>query len=313
MRLCLACIVVFLAGCGPPEKASSPPAPAKIIAGPSNKNISQKENNPFVAKVQYIKAGQSRFAYYQRGSGPTLLMLTGTGSTMSEWDPALLRLLAKNNNLIMIDYPGVGLSRGSVPRTFASMAEQISLFISAKQLTEINVLGWSMGGFVAQQLTQKHPGQVSRLILASTNPGGSHAVLGSSSDQAADNRPDSKEMMAQLYSNQQDGKAFLSRLEKSSQSGEIPNDFKVSSRALAKQIKAEDPWLRSNQNWNDLPILGAPVLAAGGRGDRVTPIVNMFNIARRVKQGQVASFSGRHAFLFSDSVLFSKRVNSFLK
>ena len=86
------------------------------------------------------------------------MMLMGTGSTMSEWDPALLRLLAREQRLILFDYPGIGLSgpwRG--PRTFDSLADSTAALMDAIGVERANVLGWSMGGFVAQRLAVDHP------------------------------------------------------------------------------------------------------------------------------------------------------------
>ena len=86
----------------------------------------------FRASVQHADAGGTPIAWYERGRGPALVMLMGTGSTMSEWDPALLRLLARGQRLILFDYPGIGLSgpwRG--PRTFDSLADSTAALMDA--------------------------------------------------------------------------------------------------------------------------------------------------------------------------------------
>jgi hypothetical protein len=66
------------------------------------------DDRPFHARVQTTQAGGTRIAWYERGHGPPLVMLIGTGSTMAEWDPAFLRLLAAKRRLLLFDYPGVG-------------------------------------------------------------------------------------------------------------------------------------------------------------------------------------------------------------
>lgn len=72
-------------------------------------NSPEKESGSrFEAGVRYLDLGTSRIAYYRRGAGRPMLMMTGTGSTMSEWDPSLLRLLARDHELILLDYPGSG-------------------------------------------------------------------------------------------------------------------------------------------------------------------------------------------------------------
>ena len=77
-------------------------------------------------------------------------MLIGTGSTIAEWDPALLGLLAEEHRLILFDYPGLGLSGPWHGDSFDSLAKITAGFMEAIELPEADVLGWSMGGFVAQ-------------------------------------------------------------------------------------------------------------------------------------------------------------------
>lgn len=264
-----------------------------------------------------IPSGE-RVAYYERGQGRALVMLTGTGSTMAEWDPALLALLSRDRRLVLLDYPGIGLSspyKGKL--TFAGMADQVDGFMESRGLASADVLGWSMGGFVAQQLAVRHPSRVDKLVLAGTNPGGSRAVLGSSEDQEADSeygRPD-REVLRELYPRtprgQAEGRAFLRRLDRASEQGVIPDDFEVPEKTHRAQVKAEDAWLSSNANWQGLGRLEMPVLAAAGRLDRATPPVNMRRIARKTG-GQYAEFPGSHAFLFSDRRAFSAQVSRFL-
>lgn len=248
-------------------------------------------------------------------------MLVGTGSTMSEWDPDLLDRLAKNNRLILVDYLGVGLS-GPVPSrsfTFADVADQVAAFLKAKEEGPVNILGWSMGGFVAQQLAINHPRQVSKLIVAGSNPGGRQAVLGPKSVQRldSDGQASDKEVLKELYprtrAGQREGRAFLRRLERAGATGQIPNNFRVSQQIQKAQVRAEDQWLASEANWNGLAGLGAPLLAAAGREDRVTPAINMRRIARQAGSGSYRSFAGSHAFLFSDRVRFAAAVDRFLR
>jgi pimeloyl-ACP methyl ester carboxylesterase len=70
----------------------------------------QSVAQPFRADVHMASVAKTRIAWYERGQGPPLMLLIGTGSTMAEWDPALLRLLARDHRLVLFDYPGVGMS-----------------------------------------------------------------------------------------------------------------------------------------------------------------------------------------------------------
>jgi pimeloyl-ACP methyl ester carboxylesterase len=284
---------------------------AALLAG-----CGQSSAEPFRAQVHVTPVGKTRIAWYERGQGAPLVMLTGTGSTMAEWDPALLRLLARDHRLVLIDYPGVGMSGPWHGRGFDSLADATAGLMKAIHLSRADVLGWSMGGFVAQRLAIDHPARVSHLILAGTNPGGSRTVLGTRKAQAIDSEPDPSEadILRELYppDRQAEGRRFLRRLELASQSGEIPDDFHVLAATTQRQVAAEDPWLRSNRNDRQLATMAVPTLATAGAQDPVVPPVNLRRIAARIPRAELRVFPGAHAFLFQDRHPFSRAVDRFL-
>lgn len=287
--LCLACAAAALAGCG--------------------------GSQPFRAQVQFAEVGGTRIAWYERGQGSPLVMLTGTGSTMAEWDPALLRLLAAERRLILFDYPGAGLSGPWRGDSFDSLADTTAGLMDAIGVSKADVLGWSMGGFVAQRLAVDHPERVSGLILAGTNPGGSRAVLGSPEAQALDSDPEpsDREVLGELYppDRRSEGRRFLRRLERDSRSGEIPDDFDVPAATTVAQVGAEDPWLRSNRNFRQLGSVRVPTLAAAGADDPVVPPLNLRRIAARVPTSKLVVFPGAHAFLFQSRHAFARAIEGY--
>jgi pimeloyl-ACP methyl ester carboxylesterase len=271
----------------------------------------------FRARVRHATVHGGKIAWYERGSGPPLVMLIGTGSTMAEWDPDLLDLLARDHRLVMLDYPGIGESgpwRG--PRTFGGLADEVARFMTAIGIGRADVLGWSMGGFVAQRLAIQHPVRVRRLVLAGTNPGGSHAVLGTKREQEIDSAPDPSliDILRELYPPHRlgEGLAFARRLETASQSGEIPNDFHAPAATTDAQVVAENPWLRSGSNFRELASVSAPTLAAAGREDPVVPPLNLRRIAARIPGARLRVFAGAHGFLFQQRAPFTKVVDRFL-
>lgn len=291
LALCLS-LAVLVAGCG--ESAAK----------------------PFHAKVRFAAAAHTRIAWYERGEGAPLLMLIGTGSTMAEWDPALLRLLARERRLILFDYPGAGLSGPWHGRSFESLANTVAGLMNAIHLARADVLGWSMGGFVAQRLAVDHPDRVSHLILAGTNPGGSQTVLGTPKAQAIDSDPNPTDaaILNELYppDRQAEGRHFLRRLGRASRKGEIPDDFDVPAATTRAQVSAEDPWLRSNRNYRQLASLTTPTLAAAGARDPVAPPANLRRIAAQIPKSRLVVFPGAHAFLFQERRRFTQAVNRFL-
>jgi pimeloyl-ACP methyl ester carboxylesterase len=282
-----------------------------IVAG-----CGQSAARPFRAQVHFARAAHTRIAWYERGQGPPLAMLIGTGSTMAEWDPALLRLLAGRHRLILFDYPGVGLSGPWRGDSFDSLADATAGLMQAIGVPKADVLGWSMGGFVAQRLAIDHPGRVSHLILAGTNPGGGRTVLGTPQAQAIDSEPhpSDAQILHELYppDRQAEGRRFLRRLERASRSGEIPDDFRVAAAATRRQVAAEDPWLRSNRNYRRLAGIAAPTLAAAGAADPVVPPIDLRRIAARIPHSALRIFPGAHAFLFQDRRPFTRTVDRFL-
>jgi pimeloyl-ACP methyl ester carboxylesterase len=284
---------------------------AALLAG-----CGQSSAQPFRAQVHVTSVGNSRVAWYERGQGVPLVMLIGTGSTMAEWDPALLRLLARDHRLLLFDYPGVGMSGPWHGRSFDSLADATAGLMEAIDLPRADVLGWSMGGFVAQRLAIDHPARVSHLVLAGTNPGGSHTVLGTRTAQAIDSEsdPSEAEILRELYppNRQAEGRRFLHRLELASQSSEIPNDFHVPASTTHRQVAAEDPWLRSNRNYRQLATVAVPTLTAAGARDPVVPPINLRRIAARVPGAELELFPGAHAFLFQARRQFTRAVDRFL-
>jgi pimeloyl-ACP methyl ester carboxylesterase len=197
----------------------------------------QSAARPFRAEVRFARVHGEKIAWYERGAGSPLVMLVGTGSTMAEWDPALLELLARRHRLILFDYPGIGLSGPWHGRTFDSLADATAAFMRAIGLRRADVLGWSMGGFVAQRLAVRHPSQLDHLILAATNPGGDQTVLGTPQAQAIDSEPNppDRDILKELYppQHQAEGWAFLHRLDTASNSGEVPDDSTIRPRPRA--------------------------------------------------------------------------------
>lgn len=286
--------MVVLVGCG--EERGSEEAPP----------------DRFRAKVERASVGDTKIAWYERGSGPPLVMLMGTGSTMAEWDPALLRLLAKDHRLILFDYPGVGRSGPWRGDSFDALADITAGLMEELDIPSAAVLGWSMGGFVAQRLAIEHPDRVSALALAGTNPGGTRTALGTPEAQEIDSDPnpsDSK-ILRELYppDQQREGRRFLDRLVSASRSGEIPDDFDVPATTTDAQVAAEDPWLQSNRNYGQLPRVTVPVLAAAGREDPVVPPSNLRLIADQIEGATLTVFPGAHAFLFQDRERFAEAL-----
>ena len=151
----LAAVVLSLAlsACGSSPKA---PGTASVVSAP--------------VRVAHTRLGA--VGYRVVGSGPPLVLIMGYGWTMEDWDPRLVHALARHNRVVMFDNSGVGRTQAlPEPLTIDAMANQTSALIDTLGLGRPDVLGWSMGGMIAQALAVLHPAQVRRLVLCATYPG----------------------------------------------------------------------------------------------------------------------------------------------
>src|SRR5260370_1839050 len=135
-----------------------------------------KEIQPESAETtptRFVHVREVRIAYRRFGkpAGTPLVFLQHFRGSMDNGDPALLNGFAKDRTVITFDNAGVGLSSGEVPDTVAAMAQDALDFLDALNLTQVDLLGFSLGGYIAQHLTLQHPQRVRRLILAGTGAG----------------------------------------------------------------------------------------------------------------------------------------------
>ena len=130
------------------------------------------------APTRFLEAGKERYAYRRFGAGarlPILCLQHFTG-TMDNWDPAVTDPLAAGREVILFDSAGVGRSSGSVPKTITGMAAHALAFLDGVGLTICDVLGFSLGGMVAQQMALERPSILRRMILVGTGPRGGEDI-----------------------------------------------------------------------------------------------------------------------------------------
>lgn len=270
--------------------------------------------------VQTAQVQGRTVSWAELGSGAPLVLLNGTGSPMAEWDPMLLAELAAHRRVIVYDYPGLGGSQRLSGRlTFDALARSLDGFLETVGIAQTDVLGWSMGTFVAQRLAVNSPRRVRRLILIGGNPGGSRTVLGPPWVQRADSDPDAG-TATYLRTNypktscaQAAGRRFLERQAAAVDSGRYPPD-RVPASTYDAMVAAEDPWLRSDRNAAQIATITAPTLVAVGSDDVITPPANSEVLSRSIP-GSVLRIMGEsgHSALFQDPVVTAHLVDDFLR
>ena len=138
-----------------------------------------KTGSNVTARTQFLETNTERYAYRRFGNGshlPLLFLQHFTG-TLDNWDPAVTDPLASGREVILFDNAGVGRSSGAVPETVAGMAQHTLAFLDGLGLTSCDVLGFSLGGMVAQQMVENRPSIFRKLILVGTGPRGGEDIM----------------------------------------------------------------------------------------------------------------------------------------
>lgn len=257
-------------------------------------------------------------AWSEVGTGRPLLLLNGTGSPMAEWDPAFLSALATDRRVVVFDYPGLGDSTARSRSSFTALAATTHAFMTDIGLAQTDVLGWSMGGFIVQELLRTQPSRIRRAVLVGTNPGGSHTTLGPRWVQRADSDPQAG-LPTYLRTNypptrcaQRRGRAFVARLETAVSEGRYPQ-ASVPARTYDRMVAAEDPWLRSDRNARQLPAIDVPVLVMVGERDVITPPANSRALAALLPDSTLLQVpAAGHSVLFQAPVASATAISAFL-
>src|SRR2546428_3536896 len=138
-----------------------------------------KTGSNTTAPTPFLQVNGLRYAYrrFGKGAGRPLLFLQHFTGTLDNWDPAVTDLLASGREVILFDNAGIGRSTGDVPKTMAEMAKHVFAFLDGLRLATCDVLGFSLGGVLAQQMAQDRPSIFRRMILVGTAPRGGEDIM----------------------------------------------------------------------------------------------------------------------------------------
>lgn len=270
------------------------------------------------SESKWIAADGRRFSWCTNGSGPPLLLVNGYAATGADWDPTLLAELAAAFEVICPDNRGVGESElGTGELTVAAMAADLEALLDALGLERVPVVGWSMGGFVAQQLALRAPGRVEALGLLSTDPGGAAAVPAATADWARliDHSGTPREQASRLIS-----LLFPPALapEIDRQFGEVVAAARAGLRpeALRAQELAMALWHVEDSlaGQGAATVAACPsALIAHGSADVVIPATNVEPLAARWPGARVEVFEGGgHAFMAQEPQRLARLLIDFL-
>src|SRR5260370_22279394 len=139
---------------------------------PTAKDIQMAKDTHVTAPTRFVEARGIRYAYRRFGAetGTPLVFLQHFRGGLDNWDPLVTDLLAQERSVILINNAGVASSSGETPNTIDAMGDHVAAFVNALGLPQVDVLGFSIGGYVAQSFVLRHPHLVRRLALAGTGP-----------------------------------------------------------------------------------------------------------------------------------------------
>ncbi len=167
-------VLVFLATAAGVAVAAAAPVGAAVTAAKAVVSPATVIASP----VRSVRTRYGAVSYRSVGSGRPLVMIMGLEGSIDVWPPDFVAALARHRRVIAFDNEGIGRSTlrpGTL--TITRMGDDTAAFISALHLRRPDVLGWSMGGFIAQAFAARHPGDYRRLILSATAAGNGRAVL----------------------------------------------------------------------------------------------------------------------------------------
>jgi pimeloyl-ACP methyl ester carboxylesterase len=267
--------------------------------------------------TQHALAGNGiEFAYRELGAGAVpLVLLQHFRGNLDNWDPALVDALAAERRVVLVDYPGVGLSSGEAKSAIAETARELIAFVTALDLEQIDLLGFSIGGFVAQEIALVRPTLVRRLILAATGPKGAPGMHGWRTDIAEAARGESKPenllyiMFAHTETSQAKGREFLGRfLERADR------DTPTSDTARDAQYDAVCEWgISDDSALQRLTGIACPTLILQGDGDLMIPTRLSYLLAGLIPDARIRIYpDAAHGFLFQYPAEVAVEVNAFL-
>jgi pimeloyl-ACP methyl ester carboxylesterase len=272
-----------------------------------------------IGELQHVQVGDISVGYREggSGSGPPLVMIMGFAGTMYEWDPALLERIADQRRVIVFDNRGVATTSGpTAGMTIETMADDTAGLIEALDLGQVDVLGWSMGGYVAQEVVLRHSQLVNRLILSATDPGSPKAVQPSAAVikllESAKEANLIKAIFPQTRAGKAAAKAYLARV--GAQQGLQESYFEISPETVRAQLEAELAWNRPGAgSYASLGQIAQPTLVLDGTLDRVELPANSRMIAERIPSSLLRLYAGAgHAFMYQYPGLVSKNIGAFL-
>jgi pimeloyl-ACP methyl ester carboxylesterase len=270
------------------------------------------------APTKSVSVGGTRFAYRELGidSGVPVIFINHLAANLDNWDPGVVDGIAAKHRVITFDNRGVGASEGNTPDSVEAMARDTVALVRALGHDRVDLLGLSMGGFIAQVIAQQDPALVRKIILAGTGPAGGEGIVNVTkltyldTFRALASFKDPKELLffTRTANGKSEAKAFVKRLKERT----VDRDKAITVRAFRTQLKAIHAW--GLEHPADLSRIQHHVLVANGDDDRMVPTTNSYDLARRLPNATLRIYpDAGHGGIFQFHERFVREALEFLR
>lgn len=267
--------------------------------------------------TQFIEANGVSFAYrsYGKEGGTPAIYLNHLAAVLDNCDPRVMDGIATQRLIISVDYRGVGASSGIAPETIQAMATDTIAFIKKMGFKQVDLLGFSLGGMVSQEIVLQEPGLVNKIILAGTGPRGGNGMNKVTKITYYDilrgyltfRDPKFYLFFTKTANGKKAARQFLNRIKERTKN----MDTEISISTMNRQLKAIHAW--SLEKPADLSQIKQQVLVVNGEADRMVPTVNSYDMAKRFPNAALIIYpDSGHGGIFQHHEVFVQQALAFL-
>jgi pimeloyl-ACP methyl ester carboxylesterase len=266
------------------------------------------------APTQFVDANGITFAYRRIGPslGVPLILLQHFRGNMDNWDPVVVDGLAYERPVILFDNRGIGRTTGETPDNVGDMADDAAAFIEALDEKRVDLLGFSLGGMVAQQLLLDRSELIGKTILVGTGPRGSVDVFPPEVEKAATKYPSDPQSLLFLFfentpASQAAGRRYLERMMLRTE-----REPETTEQVMRAHLAAIREWTRPAGVSQSLARVSQPVLVVNGRHDIMIPTINAYTLSQQLPKAELIVYpDSGHGSLFQYPERFARDAAAF--